>query len=202
MIDTSTSFFHNTMSITLSYDMFCKLSKATRDELLSTFGNSQYNTTYATKSVSFEPTKVKETMNDTAFTSASLSFGIPLVLPPSKKDTVTHPDISVSSKVRIATNYPIAKTTDIYKLADSKTIQVIIQDINNGLFLNNSKTVKWSPGSRHHPDNWYVKQVIKAVDNLQPTNSLKIDQHLHHLDRYRITAILRELRKQGIILVY
>ena len=184
--------------------MFSKLSSACRDEILDAFASSALNTVKNILSTgSRNDVKPENTATTTAFESAKLTFGKPLVLPVYNK-VVAEPVIAVSAEkkvVRIASNFPVAKPTDLYSLVDYKEIGRICKEIDAGLFVSNTKCAVWTKGGNYHHMNWDVKSVVMEVKFLQPATSLQIDQALPTMDRYRITAILRELRKQGILIV-
>jgi hypothetical protein len=95
----------------------------------------------------------------------------------------------------------MTKATDLYRIATLPEIHQICKEIDEGLFVSNSKGVSWSKGSKYHHMNWDVKRVFMEVKYLQPATSLQIDQALPTMDHYRVTAILRELRKQGMVIV-
>lgn len=183
------------MSITLSHQMFSSLSKSCRDEILQAFASSTDSTFQKLKEI-LEP-ELKETVDvkeNTAFESAALTFGAPLVLPNYNK-------YEEQKVVRVASNYPVAKATNLYSLATLPEIQRICKEIDAGLFVSNSKSVNWSQGGKFHHMDWDVKRVVMEVKYLQPATSLQIDHALPTMDRYRVSAILRELRKQGILIV-
>lgn len=169
------------MSITLSHEMFSKLSQASRDEILQAFTSTVIS---RIKSDQTEP-MVESQPQTGAFESASLTFGKPLVLP----------------SVRVAENYPVAKPTNLYSLAPLADLHRICKEIDEGRFISNSKSIKWTKGSRFHHMDWDVKRVAMEVKYLQPATSVQINNALPTMDRYRVSAILRELRKQGILIV-
>jgi hypothetical protein len=169
--------------------MFSNLSQTSRDEILQAFTSSVIS---RINSVQTKPEAEPEAEPQTgAFESASLSFGKPLVLP----------NYNIPSVVRVAENYPIAKANNLYSLAPLADLHRICKEIDEGRFISNSKSIKWTKGSRFHHMDWDVKRVLMEVKCLQPATSLQIDQALPTMDRYRVTAILRELRKQGILIV-
>jgi hypothetical protein len=173
--------------------MFSMLSSACRDEILNAFSNAAVKTVKEILKV--EP----EVVVNTAFESASLTFGKPLVLPKyDRSEPVAEPENKV---VRIASSFPIAKSTDRYSLAPLADIGRICKEIDAGLFVSNTKCAVWTKGGKHHHMDWDVKKVVMEVKYLQPATSLQIDRALVTMDRNRVTAILRELRKQGILIV-
>ena len=193
------------MSITLSHQMFSSLSKSSRDEILQAFASSTDSTFQKLKEI-LQP-EVKETVDvkgNTAFESAALTFGAPLVLPKynrTEDEHISEPVIDKKPVIRVATNYPVAKATDLYSVAPLADLGRICKEIDAGLFVSNSKSYNWSQGGKFHHMDWDVKRVVMEVKYLQPATSLQIDHALPTMDRYRVTAILRELRKQGILVV-
>jgi hypothetical protein len=183
------------MSITLSHEMFTSLSKSSQDEILQAFSNVAVKTVKG--SLKVEP----EVVVNTAFESAALTFGKPLVLPNYNRSKDTPEPLIETPVIRVAPRYPIAKATDLYSLATLADMHRICKDMDAGLFVSNSKGVTWSKGSRFHHMDWDVKRVAMEVKYLQPATSLQINQALPTMDRYRVTAILRELRKQGMVIV-
>lgn len=174
------------MSITLSHETFVSLSKTCRDEILQAFATSN------------DPIQTikghLDVKDNTAFESARLTFGKPLILPKYNHD-------KNEATVKVASSYPIAKPTDLYSLAPLSVLHRICTDIDSSLFVSNLKSVSWSKGSKFHHMDWDVKRLVMEVKFLQPATSVQIDQALPNMDRYRVTAILRELRKQGILIV-
>ena len=219
-VSLSINFFTTKMSITLSHQMFASLSKSCQNEILEAFSTT-----------SLAVVKKMLSMNEnTAFESASLTYGKPLVLPNYNmtNEVMSEPLVEPlveplaeplveplaepmpepmsepmpeNKVVRIASNFPIAKSTDLYSTAHYSVIGKICHEIDAGLFVSNCKSVDWSKGSRYHHMNWDVKRVVMIVNQLKPATSLEVDQALPTMDRHRVTAILRELRKQGILIV-
>ena len=178
------------MSITITYDMFFKLSKPARDEVIAVFGST------GLENIRYQDEPVKDKVPNTvsAFESASLSFGKPLVLP-----SMCEPQAYTG--VKVASNFPVAKTTDIYRVASAEKIALITQKIDKGIFISNSKYINWSRSGRYHPCHWDIKKLMMTLRSNGPMNSYQINLALPNMDRYRISAILRELRKQGILIV-
>jgi len=145
------------------------------------------------------------TASVTAFESAALTFGKPLVLPKYTKDVTLEPVLEPVAQedpvVRVAKNYPVAKPTDLYRVAPLKDLHRICKEINKGLFVSNTKGAIWSEGGRFHHMNWDVKKLVVQLKAIEPATSLQIDQCLPTMDRYRVSEILRELRKQGLLIV-
>jgi hypothetical protein len=197
------------MSITLSYEMFSMLSKSSRDEILAVFGTPSF------KVVKEEPRS--EINRNTAFESASLTFSKPLVLPVRQSEPLAtsmvveenEPEpvaediapVQKNTVIRVAKSYPIAKATDLYSVAPLEDVQRICKEIDDGLFISNSKSVDWSKGGKYHHMNWDVKKIFIMLKSIQPATSFQIDHSVPTMDRYRVTAILRELRKQGLLIV-
>jgi hypothetical protein len=178
------------MSIVINREMFFSLSISSQQEIISRL---------ITTSVNNIKDLFKEVPNSStasAFESASLTFGNQLVLP----------DYNSANRLtnktrRMASDVPIAKATDLYRVVSDEQIKNITEDIDTGFFINNSSRIDWSKGARFNPNNWDVKRIIMKVKISQPMTSLQIDQSLPTMDRYRVTSILRELRKQGILIV-
>lgn len=212
-------FFTTKMSITLTREMFSMLSQKSRDEIMDLFTNSAIMTVreILRPRVEIVPYQKSEATNITAFESASLTFGKPLVLPNyqavdiDSNDVMAEPVVEEPAPqeaavqenpvVRIAKNYPVAKATDLYSIATFKDLSRICREIDSGLFVSNSKSANWSKGGRYHHMNWDVKKVFIAVKSIQPATSFQIDHSLPTMDRYRVSAILRELRKQELLIV-
>jgi hypothetical protein len=177
--------------------MFSSLSKSSRDEILQTFASSTVSRFQKLKDLldpeRKEPVDVKQ---NTAFESASLTFGIPLVLP-----KYNNCEDGKKAVIRVGSNYPVAKASDLYSIATLPDIGRICKEIDTGLFVSNTKSVNWSKGSKFHHMDWDVKRVFMEVKCLQPATSAQIDQALPTMDRRRVTAVLRELRKQGLLIV-
>jgi hypothetical protein len=189
--------------------MFFMLSESCRDEILQVFAS------VAISRFKRAP-KIEEELgsNEGAFESAALTFGKPLILPlavdstlPSAVPSVVPSVVPsalpsvVPSAVRIATSYPIAKASDLYHVADDKEVYRIYKEIDDGLFISNKKSNNWSVSGSYHYMNWDVKKVVMTVRQFKTATSLQIDHALPTMSRYRVTAILRELRKQGILIV-
>jgi hypothetical protein len=183
-------FLVSKMSITLNHDMFSMLSQCCRDEILQVFASVAISRFKDTPKVEEEPVKPQAG----AFESASLTFGKPLVLP------LAVP-LAVPSVIRIAPSYPIAKASDLYRLAETKEINRIYKEIDDGLFISNTKCAVWTKGGKHHHMDWDVKRVVMTVNQLKSATSVQIDHALPSMSRSRVTGILRELRKQGILIV-
>lgn len=191
--------------------MFSMLSKNSRDEILAVFGGPSF------KVLKEEPKG--EISSNTAFESASLTFSKPLVLPVRQPEPLpvatsivveeNEPEpvaediapVQKNAVIRVAQSYPIAKATDLYSVAPLADLHRICKEIDDGLFISNAKSADWSKGGKYHHMNWDVKRVVMSVNSMAPATSLQIDRDLLTMDRYRITAILRELRKQGILIV-
>jgi len=176
------------MSITLTNDMFSKLSANARDEIVRVFMG---NTDCLKKDNSQVVNEV------TAFESAALTFGPPLVLPDYNKRSSNDSE----KKIRIATKFPVAKATDLYRLAPLADIGRACKEMDSGLFVSNIKSAIWTEGGSFNHRDWDVKRVVMEIKYLQPATSQQIDNSLPTMDRYRVSSILRELRKQGMVIV-
>jgi hypothetical protein len=175
--------------------MFSGLSQHSRDEILGSFHNAAVKT--VKEQLKVEP----EVIVNSVFESASLTFGKPLVLPNYNRSENTPEPLIEIPVIRVAPRYPVAKATDLYSIAALQDIGRICKEIDAGLLISNSKGISWSKGSKFHHMDWDVKRVFMEIKYLQPATSLRIDQALPTMDRYRVTAILRELRKQGMVIV-
>ena len=200
------------MSITLSHEMFTSLSKSCRDEILEAFMNAAVQTIkqrlIEPEATVNEPVAIEaqDVVPMTAFESASLSFGGPLILPDYKLacNVEQIEPVAVTEPIpqkRVAKSYPVAYPNDLYTVAPLKDIQSICNEIDNGLFISNVKSADWSKGGRYHHMNWDVKRVFMAVKYLQQATSIQINKALPTMPRYRVSSILRELRKQGLLIV-
>ena len=103
--------------------------------------------------------------------------------------------LSASSQKEIIASFALP-SSDLYSIATSDVIDEITSDIDLGYFLGPST---WLRGQRHHPENFDVRRVINILRKNGPSNSYKINMSLLTLCRYRIAAILRQLRIQGIV---
>jgi hypothetical protein len=188
-------FFTTKMSITLSHEMFTSLSKSCQNEILQSFGNAAVNTVKDLLEVN------PGVISATAFESAALTFGMPLVLPKYNRSEDTPEPLIEVPVIRVAPRYPMTKATDLYRIATLPEIHRICKEIDDGLFISNSRSVKWSKGSRFHHMDWDVKRVFMEVKCLQHATSAQIDKGLPTMSRHRVSSILRELRKQGLLIV-
>lgn len=185
------------MSITLTSQMFSKLSADIQKEILSCFCEmnsiDETPTVVASTLYNLPPWKpaFNSTTLDSPFSSAALSFSQPLTLPPMedlfelKKKTVRH-----------AVKVPAALSSDIYSINSKEEIDDIVSDIDLGYFVGPSS---WERGKKHHPENFDVRRVLQILRTFGPQNSYFINMKLMTVDRTRISAILRQLRIQGII---
>jgi len=205
------------MSITLSYDTLCKLSINCREEILSALRDSW---SYPTKDsaeddLSIISTKEKfdvTVLNNSPFESAALSFSGPLILPSSRTDTkpsngpcqhilalaqCTCAQTKKSIKqIRYAAKTPAAMYSDIYIAKTHAEIDEITNDIDTGYFIGPDS---WLTGKKHHPMNFDVRKVLNIIIDCGPINSYNINMKLIRMCRNRISAILRQLKIQGII---
>jgi len=192
------------MSITLTSQMFAKLSPNSQKELLASFrGLSKedeidgidtsptelWSTNEKSSLPPWKPASYTPAVGS-AFESASLSFSQPLTLPSKepfelKKKTVRH-----------AAKVPIAVYSDIYSLKGEEEIEEIISDIDLGYFVG---PPSWVRGQKHHPENFDVRRVLQIIRAGGSANSYTINMALMTLCRTRIAAILRQLKIQGIV---
>lgn len=188
------------MSITITSQMFSKLSPEAKEEVMASFREldiDEVNTSpvWVRESQSYLP-PWKPYSNTSSvsspFESASLSFSKPLALPSS--DTL---DLKKKT-VRQATKVPIAVYSDIYSLKTQDEIDDIISDIDLGYFVGPSS---WERGQKHHPENFDVRRVLQILRSYGPQNNYFINTKLMTLCRTRIAAILRQLKIQGVVKV-
>lgn len=169
------------MSITLSHEMFSKLSKSCQDEILRAFTSG-----------SIALIKEKLVPQATAFESASLTYGKPLILPDYNRS---------ENVIRLGPATIAAKASDLYSVAPLEKLSKICREIDNGLFISRNKNINWSEGGIYHHRNWDVKRVVMEVKYIQPATASEINKGLQTMDRHRVSSILRELRNQGILVV-
>lgn len=178
------------MSITLTLQIFARLSNSAQQEILRSFcdPDSSFIDSYIFPlRPSYTPTLV-----NSPFSSASLSFSQPLKLPSSHS-------LELKKKtVRYAAKTPIAIYSDIYTLINEEEIEEITSDIDLGYFIG---PLSWTKGRKHHPENFDVRRVLKILTSYGPQTSYFINQKLMTVCRTRISAILRQLKIQGIIKV-
>jgi hypothetical protein len=206
------------MSITLSYDTLCKLSINCREEILSALRDSwSYPTKESTEDdLSVISTKEKfdvTVLNNSPFDSAALSFSSPLILPNSRANTkpsngpcqhilalagctCVKQTKNPIKQIRYAAKTPVALFTDLYTAKTQSEIDEITKDIDSGYFIGKDS---WLTGKKHHPMNFDVRKVLNIITECGPINSYNINMKLTRMCRNRISAILRQLKIQGII---
>jgi hypothetical protein len=196
------------MFITLSYDMLCKLSPPCRDEILMALKNSWAYPDVVDELEGAEtrvPSLNSGVTISTAspFESAALSFSAPLLLPESVAATKATAAANTTSarKVRFANaaDVPTALPSDLYTAQTPAEIEAITAEIESGLFVGPDS---WLPGKKHHPKHYDVRKVLMVI-NKHPlgVSSYTINMALLRMCRTRVTAILRQLKVQGIIQV-
>ena len=189
------------MSISLTTQMFSRLSATAQEEVLSSFCNPLMDDIdYSPVSISlrdsyvpmWKPSSTTPIVN-TAFDSASLSFSQPLNLPSSSE-----PFELKKKVIRYAKPTSIATQHDIYTVKSKDDIEEIISDIDSGYFIG---PPSWTRGQKHHPENWDVRRVLHILTYSGPQNSYSINMKLLTICRTRISAVLRQLKIQGIVTV-
>jgi hypothetical protein len=187
------------MSITLSEAMLSRLSDECQLEifhlLLDSIGEAKRVNVRATVDPSLLPVG--------AFESASLTFGEKMSLTQDKSTSSTPVEDVVLSSTQIhkSSSLSIAKPTDLYSLTSSEEIERIKRDIDEGLLTSKTQSYNWARGGRFNPSNWDVRKVISEISHLQPVNSSGINNALPKMSSRRISDVLRELRKQGILVL-
>jgi len=185
------------MSITLSEAMLSRLSDECQLEifhlLLDSIAEAKRVNVRATVDPSILPVG--------AFESASLTFGekMSLTQDNSKSSTPVQDMVLATRQIHKASSLSIAKPSDLYTLASPEEIERIQRDIETGIL--SSKSYNWARGGRFNPNNWDVKKLITEVSRLQPVSSSEINNTLPKMSRRRVSDILRELRKQGILVL-
>ena len=175
--------------------MFAHLSNSAQEEILRSFRDpdlddidSSFIDSYV---IPLRPSYT-QTLVNSPFSSASLSFSQPLKLPSSNS-------LELKKKtVRYATKTPVAIYSDIYTLVNQEEIEEIISDIDLGYFVG---PPSWTRGQKHHPENFDVRRVLKILKSHGPQTSYFINQKLITVCRTKISAILRQLKIQGIVKV-
>ena len=187
------------MSITLSEAMLSRLSDECQLEifhlLLDSIAEAKRVNVRATVDPSLVPVG--------AFESASLTFGEKMSLAPdnSTSSMPVHDVVLSSRQIHKGTSLSIAKPSDLYTLASPEEIERIQGDIEAGILSSKTTSYNWARGGRFNPSNWDVRKVISEISRLQPVSSLEINNALPKMSQRRISDVLRELRKQGILLV-
>ena len=181
------------MSITLSEAMLRRLSDECQLEIFQLLLAS----TAAADLQSVRTSIGKTFLPHGAFESASLTFGQKMSFTP---DTQKHSiPVAVTGQLQDTTRLSIAKPKDLYRLVSSEEIERIQRDIDEGLLTSRTTSYNWARGGRFNPSNWDVKKVISEISRLQPVNSSGINNALPKMPARRISDVLRELRKQGIL---
>ena len=187
------------MPITLSEAMISRLSDECQVEIFQLLITSIAEAKTFNVGATVDPSLVPVG----AFESASLSFGEKMSLAPDKSTSlVPVEDVVLASKqVAQTTSLSIAKPTDLYTLRSPEEIERIQRDIDEGLLTSRTTSYNWARGGRFNPSNWDVRKVILEISRLQPVNSSGINNALPKMSARRISDVLRELRKQGILLL-
>jgi len=162
------------------------------------------------------------------FESAALSFSGPLTLPSAAQpQVIAQPQVAVTTssngpcphilalascscplprqslpvapaerKVRYAMKTSHANYSDLYTIKTASEIDEITREIDEGYFVGPDS---WLKGRKHHPENYDVRKVRQVLTKSVSINSYGINMQLMSMDRNRISAILRQLKIQGII---
>lgn len=197
--------------------MFCSLSINCREEILSALRDSWFSSA-PTRNLDDDFRRVEKSHlivnNSSPFDSAALSFSSPLILPNSRADTkpsngpcqhilalagctCVKQTKNPVKQIRYAAKTPVALFTDLYTAKPESEIDQIIADIDNGHFIGPKS---WLPGKKHHPREFIVRKVLRIITEYGPINSYDINMKLISICRTRISAILRQLKIQGIII--
>jgi hypothetical protein len=186
------------MSITLSEAMLSRLSDECQLEIFHLLLDSIAEAKMVNVRATVDPN-----LRVGAFESASLTFGEKMSLAPDKSisSTPVHDVVLSSRQIHKGTSLSIAKPSDLYTLASPEEIERIQGDIEAGILSSKTTSYNWARGGRFNPNNWDVKKLIAEVSRLQPVSSLEINNALPKMSQRRISDVLRELRKQGILLV-
>ena len=187
------------MSITLSEAMLSRLSDECQLEIFQLL----FASVAEAKIVNVRATVDPSLLAVGAFESASLTFGEKMSLAPDKSTPlVPVQDVILATRqVPQTTSLSIAKPTDLYTLASPEEIKRIQGDIEAGILSSKTTSYNWARGGRFNPNNWDVKKLIAEVSRLQPVSSLEINNALPKMSGRRVSEILRELRKQGLLVL-
>jgi hypothetical protein len=112
-----------------------------------------------------------------------------------------HGVVLPSRQIHKGTSLSIAKASDLYTLASPEEIERIQGDIEAGILSSKTTSYNWARGGRFNPNNWDVKKLITEVSRLQPASSSEINNALPKMSGRRVSEILRELRKQGLLVL-
>jgi len=178
------------MSITITNEMFMKLSAFAQEELMDVFKGGAHPVAHEYVPVTREYAPISNDQGPprtSAFESASLSFSAPLVLP-----YTIH-----GKRIRYAENAPVAVATDTYTVKTPEEIKQITQEIDDRDFIGADS---WLKGQKHHPENFDVRRVIHVLSQ-GPACIYGINTRIRTMARSRLTAILRQLKIQGIVTV-
>lgn len=187
------------MPITLSEGMISRLSEECQVEIFQLLISSIAEA----KTFNVEATVDPRLVPVGAFESASLSFGekMSLVSDNSRYSKPVQDAVLPTTQIHKGTSLSIAKPSDVYTLASAEEIERIQRDIEAGILSSKTTSYNWGRGGRFNPSNWDVRKVISEISRLQPVNSSGINDALPKMPARRISEVLRELKKQGILLV-
>ena len=175
------------MSITITNEMFMKLSAFAQEEIMDVFRGSSRPVAASVSKQYVSASMDQATPAGSAFESAALSFSEPLILPYSIQ----------GKRIRYAENAPAAVSTDTYIVKTPEEIKQITQEIDDCDFIGADS---WLRGQKHHPENFDVRRVINVLSQ-GPACIYTINTRIRTMARHRLTAILRQLKIQGIVTV-
>ena len=187
------------MPITLSEAMISRLSDECQVEIFQLLITSIAEAKTLNVGATVDPSLVPVG----AFESASLSFGekMSLVSDNSRCFKPVQDAVLPTTQIHKGTSLSIAKPSDLYILASPEEIKRIQGDIEAGILSSRTSSYNWTRGGRFSPNNWDVKKFITEVYRLQPVSSSEINNALPKMSRRRVSDVLRELRKQGILVL-
>ena len=110
-------------------------------------------------------------------------------------DSDTCSNASVSS---VISNCTRARRGDVYTLVPNDTIVKIIADIDSGVLVSNTACAPWGRGQKHHPNHHRTFKVRRHLEQGAQTRE-QIEAALPSISPRHLTAILHELREQGIV---
>ena len=175
--------------MTITNEMFMKLSAFAQEEIMDVFRGSSRPVTreYVAAPQPMDMLQPNTSPTTSAFDSAALSFSEPLVLP-----------FTIQGKrIRYAENAPAAVSTDTYTVKSPEEIKKITQEIDDRDFIGADS---WLKGQKHHPENFDVRRVLHVLSQ-GPACIYTINTRIRTMARSRLTAILRQLKIQGIVSV-
>jgi hypothetical protein len=88
----------------------------------------------------------------------------------------------------------------VYRLASQSDCAKIVSEIDAGMRTSKTPSVSWRKGQSHHPNNPSVKNVIAVLASGGDMSKKQITA-MSNLKPERVSNILRELKKQEIVLL-